>query len=255
LTDRLLHVTPEQMQVIVRLGQQLKLPEAEELTFSRLLISIAELHELQGRSGDAIAIYQRVIALGGLTNGELAVVHNGLGTVYADLGRYDEALAAYEQALALDPDDPFTHNNVAGVYLRLGRLQEAQREYEERVRLRPEDALNALVHLGIIACRQGDQEMADAYFTKALDIWDTAWERKLQPPAALLENKALALLGLNRTEEAIATLEEALDCRSPDDTIDVYDYELLASSSQPPQAIDRVLAILQSCTVSEDRAG
>ena len=174
---------------------------------------------------------------------------------HEEAGRYEEALAAYQRALALDPADPFTHNNVAGVYLRLGRLQEAQREYEERVRLRPEDALNALVHLGIIACRQGDQEMANAHFTKALDIWDTAWERKLQPPAALLENKALALLGLNRTDEAIATLEEALDCRSPDDTIDVYDYQLLASSPQPPQAIDRVLAILQSCTVSKDGAG
>jgi tetratricopeptide (TPR) repeat protein len=173
---------------------------------------------------------------------------------HEESGRYKDALAAYQQALALEPHDPFAHNNIAGVYMRLGRFQEAQQEYEERVRLRPDDALNALVHLGIIAYREGERDRAEANFTRALEIWDTAWERKPQSSAALLENKALALLGLNHSDEAMATLQKAVEHRSPKDKIDLYDYELFASAPQSPQGVDKVLVVLRRL-ITEDRAG
>jgi len=65
--------------------------------------------------------------------------------VYDDLGKYDEAIAAYQRAIQLDPKDAYPHNNLAGVFVKLGRFDEARREYNERIALAPENPFTLLV--------------------------------------------------------------------------------------------------------------
>ena len=61
------------------------------------------------------------------------MVHANRGVTLASLGRYHEALQAFEDALGLDPDDITALNNIAILLSKMGRDSEAM-EYLSRVR-------------------------------------------------------------------------------------------------------------------------
>ncbi len=195
---------------------------------------------LAGRYDEAIAAYQRAIAL----DPKVAAPHNGLGNVYAQLGRYDEAIAAYQRAIALDPKFAAPHNNLANVFAKLGRFDEARREYQERIRLAPENPFTPLVALGVIARHQGLPE-SDEHFQHALEHWDVAWRARMQTSAGLLENKAKALLCLGRKDEALQTLAQAIAQMQPGDTMELDDWELLRTAPVPPEGVEEAIAMLK----------
>ncbi len=58
----------------------------------------------------------------------LSDVENLFGNLYADLGRYPEAVPHYLRAIDLDPGEPHSHLNLAIAYERLGRDIESQKE-------------------------------------------------------------------------------------------------------------------------------
>jgi tetratricopeptide (TPR) repeat protein len=92
-----------------------------------------------GNYDDAIAAYQRAIQL----DPKDAYPHNGLGNVYSDLGNYDEAIAAYQRAIQLDPKDAAPHNGLGNVYAQLGNYDDAIAAYQRAIQLDPKDACAA----------------------------------------------------------------------------------------------------------------
>jgi len=58
--------------------------------------------------------------------------------VLAALGRTEEAIQKYEDALAIDPDDSQVHNNLGSALAKLGRMDEAIREFRSAVVSRPD---------------------------------------------------------------------------------------------------------------------
>jgi len=109
------------------------------------------------------------------------------------------------------------------------------------------------VSLGVIAAHRGEEEAAVGqasglpYFQAALEIWGTAWKARLQSPYALLANKALALLGLGRSQEALATLRQALAAREPGETVEIdRRYHLLAQAPHPPPGLEEMLTLLEA---------
>lgn len=178
---------------------------------------------------------------------------NGLGNVYRAMGQTEAAIAAYRRALELDSKFYTAHNNLAGVYLELERLDEAIPHLQKRVELSPDDALAARVMLGILARHQGRNDEARQQFETALGLWETAWQRRLQTPAGLLENKALALLGAGQPKEALSTLQEALARRVPGDKFDLKLYELLATAPEPPPGLDEMRELLEVALAEEGK--
>ena len=52
------------------------------------------------------------------------MAHNNLANALAELGKMDEAVAAYSQAIALQPDYAAAHNNLANALRDQGLLDE-----------------------------------------------------------------------------------------------------------------------------------
>lgn len=60
--------------------------------------------------------------------------HNNLGVIFEQSGRYDEALAMYRRAIAVDPRDAIPRKGLADTLARMGRLEEAIAAYRIAVR-------------------------------------------------------------------------------------------------------------------------
>lgn len=61
-----------------------------------------------------------------------------LGKILTKQGKYHEALAPLERAVASDPNDPLTRYMLARLYVQLGRNEDAAREFAEVQRLKSE---------------------------------------------------------------------------------------------------------------------
>ncbi|MBN8898318.1 MAG: tetratricopeptide repeat protein, partial [Rhodospirillales bacterium] len=108
---------------------------AEDDATSRNLTGIA-LAEL-GRYPDAVAAFQRAVAL----DAEPAIAWSNLGLMLKIEGRTDAALAAYDEAIARAPRDPHIRVNRAVALLQAGRWAEAWAEHEWHLRLPRQSAL------------------------------------------------------------------------------------------------------------------
>ena len=64
------------------------------------------------------------------------MAYNNLGILEAGTHK-DEAIAHFEQALRLKPDNPEVHNNLGSTLRGMGRLQESMNHLQEAVRLDP----------------------------------------------------------------------------------------------------------------------
>ena len=64
-----------------------------------------------------------------------ARAHNLLGMALSRLGRNEEALASFDQAIVHQPDFAEAHGNRANALIELGRIEEAVTSYERAVAL------------------------------------------------------------------------------------------------------------------------
>jgi tetratricopeptide (TPR) repeat protein len=144
-------------------------------------------------------------------------------------GKPAEAIAAYNQAISLTPDDPSLHFNKGQILFGLSRLDEAKTEFLAVTQLRPSDVLSAAVLLAAIAWPDNTQQ-ARQNFQRALSS-----PGEQLTPFGRAYYRAIALSGLGRTDEAVTGLQAAAGTRTaremrPDDTNKV----LLERFRDPP---------------------
>jgi tetratricopeptide (TPR) repeat protein len=102
-------------------------------------------HHKHGRPLEAIAIYDYILA----KNSSYAEVYNNRGAALSDVGRYDEALLSFHQAISIKPELVRAHLNLGTVLERLGRDHEALDSYHHAVALDPEN-ITIYLYLGYI---------------------------------------------------------------------------------------------------------
>jgi Flp pilus assembly protein TadD len=88
--------------------------------------------------------------------------------VLVQSGRPEEAVDAFREALAREPDFAEAHANLGWTLLGERRLDEAERHLEEAARLSPDDA-RVLRNLGKLREAQGDLSRAAACYRRALE--------------------------------------------------------------------------------------
>ncbi|HTT55585.1 MAG TPA: tetratricopeptide repeat protein [Opitutaceae bacterium] len=139
------------------------------------------------------------------------------GAALCDSGRFAEALAQFEIARRIGPDDAETEVDLAAALTGLDRPEDALVHFERAVQLMPDDA-RVEYNLGSHLYRMGRGPEAIAHLERAV---------RLAPgQPSMLVNLAAALLQAGRGPEAVARCEEAL--RVAPDRADLH-YNLAAA--------------------------
>ncbi|MCB0790572.1 MAG: tetratricopeptide repeat protein [Flavobacteriales bacterium] len=134
-------------------NQALELCLAIEDHFSSAHFSLARNLLQMGRFNDAIACYQETLE----TDGPQAVTFSYIGECYEKMEQFEQALIHYDQALALDPNwvDAWIGRGV--VKDQLGRTAEALADLEQAVHVAPDHG-DALYYQANILGRAGRYE-------------------------------------------------------------------------------------------------
>jgi tetratricopeptide (TPR) repeat protein len=157
------------------------------------------LHARQ-RHAEAIACFDQAIAL----EADYAEAHYNRGGAMLALGRLEQAIASYRRALEVDPDFAPACVNCGLALQQAGRLAEAAAHYRRAVAIAPGYG-HAHAALGAVLLRLGEREAAIAHLEQAL----------LTDPdnAEIHNNLGLALHADGRQHEAVAHLERAIALR------------------------------------------
>ncbi len=159
--------------IALRYAMLEELPENAESTGMRanLLLSLGILHWRKGMHEKAMRLLQEALGISS-TIGEpwlQAACFNAIAIVHADQGSIDTAIASYQQAIALTPNEIFPWNNLGNLYERLNRCDEAIAAFEQALSNNERDAV-AWNGLGNVYLRQ--QRTADAItaYNKSITI-------------------------------------------------------------------------------------
>ena len=174
-------------------------------TISKDLLPGTNLDDL---SAETLAELQ---AKGLLSSEQLYEVWLTRGNALYDDSHYDEALAAYEQALALQEDDADALFNKGVVLGRLEQHAKALAAFERAITFHP-DHVGAWYNKGIALGNLGR-------YTEALAAYDQAIT--LQPDYAIAwDSKGSALMSLERYPEALIAFDQAMALQP--DHVDVW---------------------------------
>ncbi|MGH6884527.1 MAG: tetratricopeptide repeat-containing sulfotransferase family protein, partial [Geminicoccales bacterium] len=155
-----------------------------------------ELHAA-GRYEEAIAFFRQAIAL----DPGLAEAHDRLGRSLNNLQRLDEAAAAFRESVRLEPGSAEAHNHLGHVLRAQGVLEGAAASFSEALRIAP-DFARAHHNLGTVRNEQGRAEDAVECFRRGLEI-----ERQ---DAAGWTNLGDLLHALDRHDEAVTAYRRAI---------------------------------------------
>jgi tetratricopeptide (TPR) repeat protein len=121
--------------------------------------------------------------------------------VLAEKGRYEAAVAEWNKALELSPDDARANYNLGIALARTGKPGDAIARYQKALKADP-DFAEVHANLGVALSQKGRLDEAIAHFEKAL---------KLNPASAEVHiNLGVALVWKRQTDAAIAHFEKAL---------------------------------------------
>ena len=138
----------------------------------------------------------------------------------SNVARYDEALALWEEALKITPDNVIVLRNLGGAYFSVGRYDQAASILQRALEVRPVAAI--YTNLGTLRFYQGRYADAVAAFEKSVELgagnhlyWGNLGDgyrwapgRRNEAPAAF--RRAIALI-----EERIATAGRQRQPRKP----------------------------------------
>lgn len=197
---------PEAYKHAVGAFQAGKLREAEQICqliitakndFFDAIHLLAIVQSRLGRKSDALATFDRAIAV----QPQNPEVYNNRGITLREMQRFEEALTNYGLALAIRPDYAEALNNRGNALKELKRFEEALASYERAIEIRP-DYIEAQNNHGNTL-----QELKR--FKEALAAFDRLLGLK-PDHAGALNNRGVALRAMQRHDEALASYDRAL---------------------------------------------
>lgn len=145
---------------------------------------------------------------------DFAPAHLGLGVVHGMCGRWERARNACFRAVELNPQGPTAYNKLAAACLELGEFQAALAHFEQAVRMAPDNVESllgaAIAHHRVGKFATAKKEDRKAHYNRALSTLDRA--RKLAPESATVhEKRGSVCLDMKRFDEAVSAYLKALE--------------------------------------------
>src|SRR5499427_2583512 len=154
----------------------------------------------QGKFDEAVAAYRQAISI----KPDFAEAHSNLGNALSGQGKLDEAVAAYRRAIGIKPDFAKAHSNLGGGLAAQGKLDEAVAAYRRAIGIRP-DLAEAHSNLGNALFGQHKLEEAVAAYRQAISI---------KPDfAGAHSNLGIVLTRQGKLDEAIAACRQAISIK------------------------------------------
>ena len=142
-------------------------------------------------------------------NPSSAEAYNTRGVAYAKIGKFQEAIADFNQSIKLNPNNAASLTNRALAYrgranlLRVqGKLDEARADLDKAIKLNPENA-QAFHARGLIYQREGLHEQAITDFDNAIDRDPFA--------GAPYQARGQSLIAIGKSDKAIEDFNAALN--------------------------------------------
>jgi tetratricopeptide (TPR) repeat protein len=179
------------------LEEEVRLHPEDPLSF----VMLANVYAALERDDDALKTLEDARAAGHAS----ADVLDGLGALYALKGRFADAAAAYDQLLALTPDNPLVRLQLAQLEREQGRLQRARQLLDQQIARFPNDATGALLLAQL--------ELADDKPDKAKLLVARVLSRDPHNKEAILLDYFIAAVGDTVSAEARARAIAAVGAR------------------------------------------
>ena len=185
-----------------------------------LIESAAFSYGQQERFDEAIAAYNKLLDMDPYSN----LYWEELGKIHFLREEYDKAIDAFEFALAINNDDKrYATYAAANSYYNIGNYERAE-EYYQQVHERYPDTVDPLFHMGMCRVNSGDDEKALDYFTQALITVPEGSEEQAQ----IYSQLSLIFSRKGEHEKALAYVDQALlICPDNTELIIMKGHELL----------------------------
>ena len=166
-------------------------------TSEEQLLRSANKHFQQGKYEEAIADYDQAIRI----KPQDAIAYYNRGTAKGVLRKYEEAIADYNEAIRIDPQDAVVYNNRGTAKGVLRKYEEAIADYNEAIRINPQYA-EAYYNRGNANVALGQHHDAIADYDQAIYI--------NPQDADAYYNRGTVKGALHRHEKEIADYNEAI---------------------------------------------
>ena len=188
------------------------------------LLKQAGLDSVEGRLDEGIGKVRQALA----ADGEIVEAYLMLGNMNTKAKRNREAMAAYQKALTLDPDNQNAAFSLALAYKTEGRTEAAEAGFERALALNPRDSKTRY--------QLADIWMKARQFTKAEALLQRAIADNIERPA-FQTKLGECYIELKRYDEAERVLADALRS-NPDEPMAHYDLGLIREArGEPAKAI------------------
>lgn len=153
-----------------------------------------------------------------------------IATELSNKAQYQQAVATWNQALELSPDDAKAHNSLGVAMAATGRTADAAAEYRKAMELEP-DYADSYSNLGILYAQAGDLDHGIPMLQKALEL--SPWDAKAY------SNMGNALASAGKIEESISYSRKAVQIKPDDPEANANLGVGLARSGRLDEAIER----------------
>jgi protein O-mannosyl-transferase len=155
-----------------------------------------------GKSDEALAHFQEAVRI----HPTFVEAYNNIGMILANTGKPEESLPYFYEAIRIRPASKRVHYNIGQVLAQAGKWDEAIPEYEQELQIDP-TYLDGYIKLGIALEERKRFSEAAARYKMALSIWPEQIDAQLRLALLLSSDKAQES---RNADEAFALADRAV---------------------------------------------